>query len=506
MSQQEGFRPANMALCVFAIALGVFMQVLDTTIANVALPTISGNMGVSFTQGTWVITSFTVCNAIGLPITSWLSRRFGEVQFYIAALFCFIATSFMCGISQNMAEIVFFRALQGLSAAPLFPMSQVLLMSIFPRAKRGMALALIGMVAVVGPIVGPILGGWLTYNYSWPWIFFINIPVGIFSIVVILAQFKDRPQEKTKPKLDMVGLVSMALGVGALQIVLDKGNDLDWFANNWIIAGSVFSAIMLIFMVIWELTDEHPVINLRLFANRNFCVGTILLTLGYGGFFSINLILPQWLQTQMGYTALWAGLAAAPMGVLPLLLSPILGKFGHRLDMRWLAASSFVVIGISCYWRAHFNLDVNFATVALVQLFMGLGIGLFFMPTTTILMSDLNGHEIADGASLSSFIRTLGASFSSSLTAWIWARNSSLHHSLLSENISQYNPLVSQQLQHPTVESLLQFNQSVTSQGLMLSTIDLFAMLTVLFLVLTPFVFFTKKAASHDSSSMSGGH
>ncbi|WP_133012106.1 DHA2 family efflux MFS transporter permease subunit [Marinomonas flavescens] len=494
MSQQEGFRPANMALCVFAIALGVFMQVLDTTIANVSLPTISGNMGVSFNQGTWVITSFTVCNAIGLPITSWLSRRFGEVQLYTAALLSFITTSFLCGISQNMAELVIFRALQGLSAAPLFPMSQVLLMSIFPRAKRGMALALIGMVAVVGPIVGPILGGWLTYNYSWPWIFFINIPVGIFSIVVILAQLKERPHQKTKPKLDIIGLSAMALGVGALQIVLDKGNDLDWFSNVWIIAGAIFAAIMLIFMIIWELTDEHPAINLRLFANRNFCIGTILLTLGYAGFFSINLILPQWMQAQLGYTALWAGLAAAPMGILPLVMSPLLGKFGHRLDMRWLAAGSFVVIGISCYLRVQFNLNIDFATIALIQLFMGIGIALFFMPMTTILMSDLNGPDIADGASLSTFVRTLGASFASSLTAWMWTRNSSIHHSVLSEQISPYNPLVSQQLQHPTTESLMSFNQTVTEQGLMMSTIDLFTILMVMFLLLTPFIFITKKA------------
>ena len=494
MSQQEGFRPANMALCVFAIALGVFMQVLDTTIANVSLPTIAGSMGVSFSQGTWVITSFTVCNAIGLPITSWLSRRFGEVPLYTTALLSFITTSFLCGISQNMAELVFFRALQGLSAAPLFPMSQVLLMSIFPRAKRGMALALIGMVAVVGPIVGPILGGWLTYNYSWPWIFFINIPVGLFSVVVILSQLKDRPQQKTKPKLDVIGLTAMVLGVGALQIVLDKGNDLDWFSNQWIIAGTVFAAIMLIFMVIWELTDEHPAINLRLFTNRNFCIGTILLTLGYAGFFSINLILPQWMQTQLGYTALWAGLAAAPMGILPLVMSPLLGKFGHRLDMRWLAGGSFVVIGISCYLRTLFNLDIDFATIALIQLFMGIGIALFFMPMTTILMSDLNGPDIADGASLSTFIRTLGASFASSLTTWIWARNSSVHHSVLSEQISPYNPLIAQQLENPTTASLVSFNQTVTDQGLMMSTLDLFTMLMIVFFILTPFIFFTKKA------------
>lgn len=498
MSQQQGFRPANMALCVFAIALGVFMQVLDTTIANVSLPTIAGNMGVSLNQGTWVITSFTVSNAIGLPITAWLSRRVGEVRLYVGALIAFSITSFLCGISQSMGELVIFRTLQGFAAAPLFPMSQVLLMSIFPKAQRGMALALIGMVAVVGPIVGPILGGWLTYNYSWPWIFFINIPIGIFTVMVLLTQLKDRPHEKVKTKLDVVGLASLALGVGALQIVLDKGNELDWFTNPWIIAATVFAVIMLVFMVIWELTDDNPIINLRLFANRNFCVGTILLTLGFSGFFSINLILPQWLQSQMGYTALWAGLAAAPMGILPFFMTPLLGRFGSHLDMRKLAAMSFIVIAISCYARARFNIDVDFKSIALVQLFMGVGVAMFFMPMTTILLSDLSGADVADAASLSTFIRTIGASFASSLTTWIWSRNASLHHSVLAENISPYNPLVASALQGEHSQTALAgLNASITTQSYMMSTIDLFTLLMVLFFTLVPFIFLTRKTVKH---------
>ncbi len=498
MSQQEGFRPANMALCVFAIALGVFMQVLDTTIANVSLPTIAGNMGVSLNQGTWVITSFTVSNAIGLPITAWLSRRVGEVHLYVGALIAFSVTSFLCGISQTMGELVLFRTLQGFAAAPLFPMSQVLLMSIFPAAKRGMALALIGMVAVVGPIIGPILGGWLTYDYSWPWIFFINIPIGVFTVMVILAQLKDRPHKPVKAKLDVVGLATMALGVGALQVVLDKGNELDWFANSWIIGGTVFAIVMLIFMVIWELTDDNPIINLKLFANRNFCIGTILLTLGYSGFFSINLILPQWLQSQMGYTALWAGLAAAPMGVLPFFMTPLLGRFGSHLDMRKLAALSFIVIAISCYARAKFNTDIDFRSIAIVQLFMGIGIALFFMPMTTILLSDLSGPDVSDAASLSTFIRTIGASFASSLTTWIWSRNASVHHSVMAEHISPYNPLVASSLQGPQAQNTLaSLNGTITGQAYMMSTIDLFTLLMVLFLILVPFIFFTRRAEKH---------
>ncbi|MDC0610699.1 DHA2 family efflux MFS transporter permease subunit [Vibrio sp.] len=488
MQDEQQFKPANLVLCTLAISLGVFMQVLDSTIANVSLPTIAGNMGVSLNQGTWVITSFTVSNAIGLPVTAWLSRKVGDVRLYVWSLALFVITSFLCGISQTMTELVTFRTLQGFAAAPLFPMSQVLLLSVFPRSKRSMALSLLGMVAVVGPIVGPILGGWLTYDYSWPWIFFINIPIGIFTIVVILNQLKDKPHEPVHSRLDIIGFTALALGVGVLQVVLDKGNDLDWFDNSWIVAGSIFAAVMLVFMVIWELTDDYPIVNLRLFSNRNFCIGTILLTLGYAGFFSINLIIPQWLQSQMGYTALWAGLAAAPMGLIPVFLTPVLGKFGSQLDMRKLAALSFLVIAFSCYWRATFNSDVDFASVALVQLFMGIGISLFFMPMTTILLSDLNGPEVADAASLSTFARTLGASFASSLTSWIWARNSSIHHEILGEHITPYNPLVTD----TGTQSLAQMNQLINQQAVMLSTIDLFEILMWIFIFITPFLFFTR--------------
>lgn len=495
MSQPQSFRPTNMALCVFAISLGVFMQVLDSTIANVSLPTIAGNMGVSLNQGTWVITSFTVSNAIGLPVTSWLSRRIGEVRLYVGALIYFSITSFLCGISQSMTELVIFRTLQGLAAAPLFPMSQVLLMSIFPKEKRSMALAILGMVAVVGPIVGPILGGWLTYDYSWPWIFYINIPIGLFTVMVVHQQLKNRPHPVNigNSKNDFVGLSTMALGVGVLQIVLDKGNDLDWFDNSWIISGSIFAVIMIVFMVIWELTDDEPIINLRLFANRNFCIGTILLTLAYSAFISINLILPQWLQSQMNYTALWAGLAAAPMGFIPLFLTPLLGKFGTKFDMRKLGALSFIVMGGSCYMRAQFNSEVDFMTIVLIQLFMGIGISLFFMPMMTIILADLHGADISDAASLSTFFRTIGASFASSLTTWIWSHNASVHHAVLAEHITPYNPIVVPYLQHNPQSRLMILNSVITGQAYMLSTIDLFTILMEIFIVLIPFIFLTRR-------------
>ena len=297
------FRPASMLLATIGISLATFMQVLDTTIANVALPTISGNLGVSSEQGTWVITSFAVCNAIALPLTGWLARRFGEVKLFLAAVVLFVITSFLCGIARSMPELVVFRALQGLVAGPLYPMAQTLLLAIFPSAKRGMALALLAMVTVVAPIAGPILGGWITDSYSWPWIFFINVPIGLFAAAVVRQQMRTRPVVTSRQPMDYIGLLTLIIGVGALQVVLDKGNDLDWFESSFIIVGSLISVVFLAVFVIWELTDRHPVVNLRLFVHRNFRIGTIVLVGGYAGFFGINLILPQWLQTQMGYTA-----------------------------------------------------------------------------------------------------------------------------------------------------------------------------------------------------------
>jgi len=275
MSNNASFTPPSLLMATIGLSLATFMQVLDTTIANVALPTISGNLGVSSEQGTWVITSFAVSNAIALPLTGWLSRRFGEVKLFLWATILFVLASFLCGISTSMPELIGFRVLQGLVAGPLYPMTQTLLIAVYPPARRGMALALLAMVTVVAPIAGPILGGWITDSYSWPWIFVINVPIGIFAVMVVRSQLKKRPVVTSYQPMDYVGLLSLIVGVGALQIILDKGNDLDWFESNFIIIGAVISAIALAGFVIWEITDKHPVVNLRLFAYRNFRIGTI---------------------------------------------------------------------------------------------------------------------------------------------------------------------------------------------------------------------------------------
>lgn len=438
------FAPRNLGLTTLGLSLATFMQVLDTTIANVSLPTISGNLGVSADQSTWVITSFAVSNAIALPLTGWLTRRVGEVRLFLAATMLFTIASFLCGMAQSMTMLIVFRALQGAVAGPMYPITQSLLISIYPAAKRGQALALLAMVTVVAPIAGPILGGLITDNWTWPWIFFINIPVGILAFSIVSTQMGAKPEVTERPKMDYVGLITLIIGVGALQILLDKGNDEDWFASTFIIGLAIVSSISLAIFLIWELTDRDPIVDLRLFRHRNFSIGTVVMVLAYAGFFGVALLVPQWLQRQLGYTSTWAGFATAPIGILPVLLTPFIGKFAPRFDLRLLAAIAFLIMGGTCVLRSGFNLDVDFFHIAMVQLMMGLGVAFFFMPILQILLSDLAPNEIAAGSGLATFLRTLGGSFAASITTFLWIHRADVHHARLSENVTAYDA-VSQQ-------------------------------------------------------------
>ncbi|MER3546973.1 MAG: MFS transporter, partial [Rhodanobacteraceae bacterium] len=365
------FRPASLPLATLGLSLGTFMQVLDLTIANVSLPTIAGNLGASQNQSVWVITSFTVANAIALPLTGFLSRRFGEVKTFVWATLLFSIASFCCGISTSLGMLVMFRAIQGAMAGPMYPLTQSLLVSIYPHEKRGMALAILAMVTVVAPIAGPVLGGYITDNYSWEWIFFINVPIGIAVSAVIAAQLGGRPEHIERPRMDYVGLITLILGVGSLQILLDKGNELDWFESHFIVTLAIVSAISLSIFLIWELTDRDPIVNLRLFRHRNFSAGTLTMVLAYAVFFAIGLLVPLWLQETLGYTAIWSGLATAPLGIAPVLLTFFVGKYGTKLDLRWLASFAFVMMGLTCFLRAEFTTEVDFYHVAMAQFLQG---------------------------------------------------------------------------------------------------------------------------------------
>ncbi|MGN6738714.1 DHA2 family efflux MFS transporter permease subunit [Dyella sp.] len=504
------FRPPNLALTTVGLSLATFMQVLDTTIANVSLPTIAGNLGVSSNQSTWVITSFAVSMAIALPLTGFLTRRFGEVKLFIWSTLLFALTSFLCGISQSMGMLILFRAIQGAVAGPMYPITQSLLISIYPPAKRGMALALLAMVTVVAPIAGPILGGLITDNYSWPWIFFINVPIGIFASMVVGAQMKGREEKTERPKIDYVGLVTLIIGVGALQVVLDKGNDEDWFNSSFIVITSIISAVALAVFLIWELTEKDPIVNLRLFRHRNFSAGTLALVLAYAAFFSIGLMVPLWLQRNLGYTSTWAGYATAPLGIIPVLLTFIVGKYASRIDLRWLASAAFLVMGVTCFMRSDFYLQIDFYHVAMVQLLQGLGVALFFMPVLSILLSDLQQNEIAAGSGLATFLRTLGGSFAASLTTFMWERRAVTHHAQLAEQITPYNPTAQaamQQVGHgDTTAAAATINQMITQQGYQISFNEVFHVLGWIFLGLILVIWLAKPPFGAKPGPAAGGH
>jgi DHA2 family multidrug resistance protein len=508
-AKPSDFRPPNVALTTLGLALASFMQVLDTTIANVSLPAISGNLGGSANQATWVITSFAVSTAIALPLTGWLTRHFGERKLFMWSTLAFVFASFLCGIAHSMGLLVVARALQGFVAGPMYPVTQALLLSIYPPAKRGQAIALLAMVTVVAPIAGPILGGWITDNYSWEWIFFINIPIGIFASTVVGRQLKGRPERLEKPKMDYIGLATLVLGVGALQVLLDLGNDEDWFASPTIVMLAITSAIALAVFVIWELTDKDPIVNLRLFRHRNFRSGTIAMTVAYGAFFSVGILVPLWLQRNLGYTAIWAGFATAPIGILPVILTPFVGKYANRFDLRILASFAFIAMSLTSFARSHFNLDVDFQHVALVQLFQGLGVALFFMPVLQILLSDLEPHEIAAGSGLATFVRTLGGSFAASLTTYAWSERGAVHHAHMTERISSLDPATMETVARYGGGDLQQgaavLERMISNHAAQIGFNEIFHLLGIIFLGVILFVWLAKPPFGAKTGGAPGG-
>ncbi|OZB72739.1 MAG: MFS transporter, partial [Lysobacterales bacterium 13-68-4] len=390
------------------------------------------------------------------------------------------------------------------------PITQSLLISIYPPAKRGMALALLAMVTVVAPIAGPILGGVITDNYSWPWIFFINVPIGIFASSVVAAQMRERVEQTQRPKIDYVGLITLIIGVGALQVVLDKGNDEDWFNSTFIVVTSIVSAIALAVFLIWELTDKDPIVDLKLFRHRNFSAGTLALVLAYAAFFSIGLLVPLWLQRNLGYTSTWAGFATAPLGVIPVLLTFIVGKYANRTDLRLLASAAFVVMGVTCFLRSDFYLGIDFTHVALVQLIQGLGVALFFMPVLSILLSDLQQNEIAAGSGLATFLRTLGGSFAASITTFMWDHRAVVHHAQLAERINPYNPVATgaiEQLGGGNDQLAAgMINGMITQQGYQIAFNEVFHVLGWIFLGLVAVIWLAKPPFAAKAGPASGGH
>lgn len=493
---QAPFTPPSIALAAFGLALAGFMQVLDTTICNVSLPTIAGNLGASASQATWVITSFAVSNAISLPLTGWMVRRFGELRVFLWSTIGFALASVLCGLSTTMGMLVLARALQGFVCGPMFPVAQSLLISIFPPNKRGQAMGILAIVTVVAPICGPLLGGWITDNYSWEWIFFINFPLGLIVWVLTVRQFRGRTDATERPRMDYVGLGLLILGVGSLQILLDMGNDEDWFHSDLILTLAIIATISLVAFVIWELTDDDPVVNLRLFRHRNFATGTLAFMLGFAVFFSVGILVPLWLQRTLGYSAIWAGIATAPIGILPIFLSPLIGFYANRLNLRLVATLAFLVMAATSFIRAGFNLQVDLAHIIWVQFAQGFGMACFFLPVFTILLSDLNPNEIAAGSGLATFARTIGGSFATSLTTYFWSERTIVQHATLAEHFPATDPATRQVLHQlgqgdPTVGAAL-LDSLIQQQAAQIGFNEIFHALGILFLAVIFFLWLSK--------------
>ena len=324
-----------------ALSSATFMNVLDTSIANVSIPAISGSLGVAPHQGTWVITSFAVASGIALPMTGWLAQRFGAVRLFTISVLLFTVVSWLCGLATSINQLILLRVLQGAVAGPMIPLSQALMLGSYPREKSGTALAIWTMTSLVGPVVGPVLGGVITDNIYWAWIFYINVPVGLLAAAATWWLYRDRESPTRRLPVDVVGLVLLVVWIGAFQIMLDKGKELDWFESRQIITLAIVAVVGLAAFLIWELTDDHPVVDLSLFSNRNFAVATVTISLGYSAFFGNLVLLPAWLQQHMGYTPTMAGLAMAPVGILALVVTPWVGKNINRVDARLFATLGF---------------------------------------------------------------------------------------------------------------------------------------------------------------------
>ena len=494
-----------LAVISLALAVATFMQVLDTSIANVAVPTIAGNLGVSADQGTWVITSFAVSNGISLPLTGWIMQRFGVVKTFVWSVLLFTAASLLCGVSWNLGSLIVFRVLQGAVSGPMIPGSQALLMAIFPPEKRGTALTIWSMTTLVAPICGPILGGYISDNYSWPWIFFINVPVGLIASLICWRGLASRETATQILPIDRVGFALLAIWVGALQVTLDKGKDADWFSSTPIIVLAAIAAIGFVAWLIWELTEQYPIVDLSLFKSRDFTAGTMAFCLGYAVFFGNVVLLPLWLQTEENYTATWAGLVAAPSGVVAVLVSPLGARLLGRIDGRWGATISLAAFAISYFMRAELTPDASFSDYVMPMLVMGIGMSLFFVAMLTISLNGVPPERVPAASGLINFARITAGSFAASMTTTFWDRREALHQSRLAEGTNVYDPTTTQALAgfHSIgigqLEGAGALTQELVRQAYVLASVDYFWLSGWLSVVLIPVIWFARKAMSNGA-------
>ena len=532
MSDARGSSPARLAnqvastaswtpsfnpwLIAVSVMLATFMEVLDTSIANVALQHIAGNLAATPEESTWVLTSYLVSNAIILPATNWLSRYFGRKRFLVICIFIFTGASALCGAATSLGFLIVARIIQGAGGGALQPIAQAVLLESFPPEKRGSAMAVFGMGVVVAPIIGPTLGGWITDNYSWRWIFYINIPIGLLAIFMANAFIEDPPyiRNQRPGRIDYFGFAFMALGLGTLQLVLDKGQEEDWFASNLITLGVIFTVVMLVVFVIWELRSKDPIVDLRVLKNRNFTIGTLLMTALGVVLYGTIALLPLFLQTLMGYPAVQSGLAVSPRGFGSIASMIIVGRLIGKIDGRYLLLFGFSVLAYATYMFSDINLMVSSSSIVWPNIISGFAMGFIFVPLTTMAMGTLANEQMGNASGVFNLMRNTGGSMGIAAMTTMLARRGQLHQATLVQHINPYNPVFQERLHEmagalpggsATVETQKAYGAiygMVAKQAMVLSYIDNFRMLAFICLVCIPAVFLFKHVRSKGPVAM----
>ena len=509
------------------VALAAFMEVLDNSIANVALQHIAGALSASEDESTWVLTSYLVTNAIVLPLSGWLSEVVGRKRFFTSCIIGFTIASLLCGLAPSLMMLVVFRALQGFAGGGLQPVSQAILADSFPPEKRGMAFAMYGLAVVFAPAIGPTLGGWITDQVSWRWVFLINVPVGAVLVMLVMAMVHDAPGAEAKRKqkisrgvhVDYIGFGLLAVGLGGLQVVLDKGQREDWFASGVILVTAAITAICLVSFVVRELRAKEPLVDLKLLKNRNFAVSNLLMfILGFVLLGSTQLI-PQFVQTSLGYSATDAGLVLSPGGLALVLFMPIMGKLATHVDARWLIMFGLTLSGVSLLYMTNFDLQVDYFTIAAARLFQALGLAFLFIPINTVAYVGMPKEKTNMATALINLSRNLGGSFGISLVQTVFARRAQFHQAVLTENLTPFNGSGSlldgltshfQSLPARAVDATQQaqaaFYRLVQQQAVMLSFIDVFKLMAIAFLIAIPVVLLMNRRDASASAPDVAAH
>jgi MFS transporter, DHA2 family, multidrug resistance protein len=493
-----------------SVMIPTMIEVLDTSVANVSLTHIQGSLSAGQEEVTWVLTSYLVANAIIIPMSGWFARILGRKRYLISSIILFTASSLLCGTATSLSELIFFRILQGVGGGGLQPMSQSILMETFPVEERGMALGIYGVGVVVGPILGPLLGGFLTDNYSWRWIFYINLPIGILAVFMCLNNVFDPPYQKRwekGEKIDSVGIALLCLGIGSLQILLDKGQQDDWFQSNFIVTLACIAVLCLIILIFWELRQKSPILDMRIFKDRSFAAGNLIMFLAFFAFFGSIVLLPLYLQTLMGYTSFDAGLVLGPGGLLTILMLPVIGKLTKSIDSRILLGIGLTILAFSVYYMSGFNLTMDFTTAVTGRLIQGLGMPMLFVTASYLTMAYVSIDHMNNATAIFSLLRNLGGSFGVAFISTLVARRTQFHQHRIIEHLTQFDPGFNYRLQQlktalgarlgtmtdHTQQALGIIYRGIKTQAAAMAFDDTFYIQMYIFLGLVGVLFFVRK-------------